>query len=101
MNASEEWLTVQQAAVVRGVYWNSIYAAVRHGRLPAEKRDGRIRIRRADLEKWQPRGSRSMQRQPAQAIQEQCAAAAARIGTAPSLTIRQAARWKGIRPEQL
>jgi excisionase family DNA binding protein len=67
--------------------------------LRAAREGASYRIFSADLEEWLAEQRPSSVN--AQAIQEQYAAAAARIGTAPSFTIQQVARWKGIRPEQL
>jgi excisionase family DNA binding protein len=46
------WLTTGQAAAVTGISRQAIGKAIRTGRLPATRVDGRYRVSRQDLEQW-------------------------------------------------
>lgn len=53
---ADELLTVDLAAQEKGVHRNSIYRAIKAGRLAAEERYGVILIRRDQLQAWKPKG---------------------------------------------
>ena len=50
----DEYLTVNQVAVAKGVSRNAVYKAVRDGRLAATTLVGRVAIRRTDADTWTP-----------------------------------------------
>jgi excisionase family DNA binding protein len=55
----EELLTIQEAAEIKGAHPNSIWLAVKEGRLPAIRRGKKMWfIRRADLDAWEKVGHR-------------------------------------------
>jgi excisionase family DNA binding protein len=58
MRKATDVLTAREAAAAKGVHLNSIYSAVKDGRLKGEKRGGVILILWRDLEKWAPVGHR-------------------------------------------
>jgi excisionase family DNA binding protein len=54
MTDTQELLTVEQAAERRGVAPTTIYKAVADGRLPAQRLFGRVLIRIADADAFEP-----------------------------------------------
>jgi excisionase family DNA binding protein len=54
MDEDTDLMTVPDAAKLKQVHLKSLYRAIREGNVKAEKRWGRVLIRRADLDAWQP-----------------------------------------------
>jgi excisionase family DNA binding protein len=55
MKADEDtWLTVPEAAQVKGVSDSAIYKAISDGRLPSQRVLGRVAVRRSDIYQWEP-----------------------------------------------
>jgi excisionase family DNA binding protein len=51
-------LTVEEAAVLKGISRSAVYTAVSEGRLPFRRVLGRIGLRQSDVVRWTPRSYR-------------------------------------------
>lgn len=58
----DEYLTPQQAAARKGVAVSTIYKAMQRGHLQRVEKYGRILLREADVEAYQPGSYRGVQR---------------------------------------
>jgi len=59
-----EFLTVQEVAARLSVSPAAVYLAIRHDRLPAERRFGRLIVRAGDLAGWRPVRGRGRRKEP-------------------------------------
>lgn len=55
MEGERDWLTVGEVARLKGVSEQAVRAAIRDGRLAADRANGAFLVRRRDADAWTPR----------------------------------------------
>jgi excisionase family DNA binding protein len=51
----QEWMTIRQAAELLGIHRQTVYQAIRAGRLPSEEQLDRVVVKRSDVEAYRER----------------------------------------------